>query len=146
MILGTSAPSAVVSLMTISPSYTRPASAASVCPESRSALSLAAATSTARPASSVPREPVVCPQPSSWLVSTLGTKVDAGSPVVSTANCTSMVISPWPISVKPLNSVTWPSVSTTSRALPHSCTPLPMPLFFTPQAMPTARPSRTAAS
>ena len=33
-------------------------------------------------------------------------------------------------------------LSTTRRRLPHSSTPLPMPEFLMPQAMPTARPSR----
>ena len=70
-----------------------------MAPASRSARSFRAALVTARPPKSVAREPVVWPQPRAKVESTFGWKTAAGRPVTSTANCTSTVSSPWPISV-----------------------------------------------
>ena len=57
--------------------------------------------------------------------------------MVSTAIWISTVNRPWPISVKPLDSAD-AAVGFDHRAgaLPYSTTPLPMPTFLMPQAMP----------
>ena len=91
---------------------------------------------TAWPPSTVAREAVVCPVSSSRSVSTTTCTRSGGSPSSSQAICWSTVSTPWPISVQEWKSVTVPSASGRRMARPSSGTPLPMPVFLTPQAMP----------
>jgi hypothetical protein len=93
------APGAVVSSTFTSAPNTWPTSSGSVRPASRAARSLVAALTTALPPNNVAREPVVWAQPRAKVESTLGRKIEVGSPVTSEANCASTVKRPCPISV-----------------------------------------------
>src|SRR6516164_1270681 len=73
------------------------------------------ASATAPAPISVPREPVVCPAPSSRVVSTTTRTRSAATPSSSTATCSATVWMPWPISVQQCRTSTPPSSSNRHR-------------------------------
>ena len=73
-------------------------------------------------------------------------KTVSGSPVASAANWRITVSWPCPISVKPVLTQISAGLRTTSTVRPNSGSPLPMPVFFTPQATPTCLPAALASS
>jgi hypothetical protein len=89
-----------------------------------------------------PRDAVVMPVSSSRSVSTSTRIVSAGTPSCSHAIWRRTVCTPWPISVQEWNSVIVPSASGRRIARPCSGTPLPMPVFFRPHAIPANGASR----
>ena len=92
---------------------------------------------TAPAAISVPRDPVVWPNPSWRVVSTM-TSMRAGSmPSSWAATCRATVCTPWPISVHPWRTSTRPSALRKRTTAPDtSRNPLPSPQFFRPEAEP----------
>ncbi len=96
----------------------------------------------ARPPSTVERDAVVCPVPSSRSVSTTTRRRSKETPSSSQAIWASAVWQPCPISVQEWNNVTVPSASGRRIALPYSASPLPTPVFLTPHAIPANRAER----
>ena len=150
-----SAPSGVVQSTTTSPGNSCPASEASAA-RSRdeppanatgpsASRSTAHARSTARPPSIVARDAVVSPVSSSCDVSTTTRIRSAAIPSSSAASWRNTVWQPCPISVQEWNSVRVPSASGRSTARPRSTSPLPMPVFLAPHAIPAYRASRYAS-
>ena len=129
-------------------SNSRPASAESPssAPPFSSAFSCSAAAMMARPPSTLPREAVVWPPFSSWDVFTTIRTWSGRRPSSVHATCCSTVCTPCPISVHWWNTVTPPSSSTRITARPVSGSPLPIPVFFTAHARPTAFPAARASS
>ena len=118
-----------------SPRNSRPASSSSRRPFS-AAFRFRAASMTALPPSTVERDAVVWPVSSSRSVSTATVIRSGARPSSSHAIWRRTVWTPWPISVHEWRSVSVPSASGRRMTRPDSGTPLPMPVFFTPQAMP----------
>ncbi len=131
----TSAPGGVVKSTMYSPWNDCPASW-SIDGPSSAAASLIAALRPAAVHSAVAREAVVIPHSTRGSLTVRTRMSSSASPVSSWTTWRRMVCSPWPISVKPVRISTRPSSSISMSTRPVSSSPLPIPVFLMPQAIP----------